>query len=561
MAGFVVQRLLAEPTAAALAYGLDKLASGEARTLLVYDFGGGTFDLSVLSILNGQVQEMGTSGNPWLGGDDVDKQLATMVYAKMCMSYGIDIGEVDGLIEALPQRERWSFLSDFRAKIENLKFEIGIYENAQFILGDTLKDSDGDFLDINVKLTRDEFEQVLRRTIQKTISQIEKLLKEIDYDETMIDSILLVGGSSQIPLVGKMLAERFGTHKILADIDPMRAVAQGAAALARSLENNEADMVMASVTRNMYMEVKDADGSSVDVQIMEKNMPLPYTTEHEFKTTTKNQRILRVLTKSEDHEGGMEIADIVYTTVRKGLSAGSGLLFKFTLDESGVLHVVAHPTGYASEKKEFSIGRSGPDSKAYGEITRVLADASTYDVTKEDLEDFISKIADGLEATKGASDTDAIWKKLSYEAGEHLSALRRKVDSGSETDLTQGCEAMLAVYPQLISSADKQIMLEQIVIARSGDSSERVNAQAVLDEVTDRYLHVYSLFRLRGAVEQVDDGSAERLLEAHDGCLRHFAANRVEAAIGELIKGLELMKRLGIKGGGTDVVGTSIGKR
>ncbi len=152
MAGLKVQKLLAEPTAAALAYGISDLKEGEAKTVLIYDFGGGTFDLSILNMVDGQYMEAGTGGDRWLGGDDIDRILHRVIYKKVEQEYNID--NLEALINKLPSRKKFQFEGQLREKTERAKIELSSANSSRVSIFGLLEDEEGDFIDIYVDITR-----------------------------------------------------------------------------------------------------------------------------------------------------------------------------------------------------------------------------------------------------------------------------------------------------------------------------------------------------------------------------------------------------------------------
>jgi molecular chaperone DnaK len=220
LAGLKVQKLLAEPTAAAIAYGVDNLKAGDAKTVLIYDFGGGTFDLSILNIVDGQYMEAGTGGDRWLGGDDLDRALQAHILKRISADYKIK--NIDALIEKLDQRKRYQFDAQFRDNVENIKIQLSSSMSAQLIM-DGFEDENGEWIDFDITIKREEFEKLAKPFVERSIELIENLLKEVGYDMSMIDNILLVGGTSCIPLIKEMLSQKYGSEKIKVSEKPMLA--------------------------------------------------------------------------------------------------------------------------------------------------------------------------------------------------------------------------------------------------------------------------------------------------------------------------------------------------
>lgn len=192
LAGLKVQKLLAEPTAAAIAYGVDNIKAGDAKTVLIYDFGGGTFDLSILNIVDGQYMEAGTGGDRWLGGDDIDRKLQSLVYEKVTKKY--DINNIETLVSKLPDKKRYLFEGEMRLQTESAKIQLSSATTADIYIDNILEDENEEIIDVEVTITRVEFENLVRPFVERSIELIESLLKEVGYDILMVDNILLVGG-------------------------------------------------------------------------------------------------------------------------------------------------------------------------------------------------------------------------------------------------------------------------------------------------------------------------------------------------------------------------------
>ena len=230
LAGLYVQRLLAEPTAAAISYGFDKMMPGESKQVLVYDFGGGTFDLSILMAVDGQFIESGSGGDRWLGGDDIDRILSDFVCKEVEKRDGFSLAE---LLEEKTEKEKSEFIGGIKAGIEEAKKSLSQVENATIFFSDFLENEDGDPVEDFV-ISRNTFDSLITPLIHRTIDLIDELVEKTGIPMETIDNILLVGGSSCIPLVRKMLSEKYGSEKVLSSEKPMLAIAEGAAILAQS---------------------------------------------------------------------------------------------------------------------------------------------------------------------------------------------------------------------------------------------------------------------------------------------------------------------------------------
>ncbi|MEW6381395.1 MAG: Hsp70 family protein [bacterium] len=235
-AGFKVQRLLPEPTSAAISFGVDQTRDKNINTILVYDFGGGTFDISVLTMVEGQFIEQAKGGDMWLGGNDIDNLLMGHVFGLIERNYpGVNVKE---LIQKLPSDTKNRFLGELREKVERAKIQLSEKETAFFDILGILKDEEGNILNVEVEITRQEFEALIQPLVERSVQLMEGILEGLHFTPQMIDKVLLVGGSSCIPLVQRKVAERFGADKVMIHKKPMLSVAEGAAILSHRLSES-----------------------------------------------------------------------------------------------------------------------------------------------------------------------------------------------------------------------------------------------------------------------------------------------------------------------------------
>lgn len=236
LAGLRVQRLLPEPTAAAIAFGVDEIGGDKAENIIIFDFGGGTFDLSLLSISGGQFIEQGKGGDMWLGGDDIDNLLTKHVLKVFADEHGIN--DIEELIAGQPLKQRNLFIGELQAEVENAKITLTEEDEAYVEISGILKGADGTIYDLDVEVTRKEFDKLIAPIVQKSVQLTVQLIESIDFTPDLIDRILLVGGSSKIPAIAEALKIEFGNDKIVVHERPMLAVAEGAAILSHRLADS-----------------------------------------------------------------------------------------------------------------------------------------------------------------------------------------------------------------------------------------------------------------------------------------------------------------------------------
>lgn len=224
MAGLKIIKILDEPTAAAIAYGIDIKAGPIPKNLLVYDLGGGTFDISLLMWAGGVFVPLVLEGDMWLGGDDFDRLLVDHVLKHIRQKYGLD-----------PSLDK-ALLVSLKGAAQKVKEQLSSAELADFVVDDVLSDAAGNVINIRLEITREEFEQMISPLVDRTIHLVNKAIKNsplTSCDE--IDYVLMVGNSTYIPMIRRAVGDLFGIDKIRQDIHPKHCVAIGAAILANRL--------------------------------------------------------------------------------------------------------------------------------------------------------------------------------------------------------------------------------------------------------------------------------------------------------------------------------------
>ena len=428
MAGLKVLQLLAEPTAAALSYGFDNLKPDEDKTLLIYDFGGGTFDLSILTAAGGQFVETGAGGDRWLGGDDIDVILSDYVKEQIETNNNINLQD---LLSQKTEKEVKEFTAGLKSDVENAKKTLSQSTSATIFISQYLEDEDDEPID-DIVVSRDTFESLIRPLIQRTIDLIEELFVKTSISADDISNILLVGGSSCIPLVKRMLVEKYGEEKVLSSEKPMLAIAHGAAILAASMDTskwkddddddfdeNEApsDGPIVYTAKHNYLIQVQKEGKKELEPIIADQTPLPYSINRQFSTTVNGQKIVEVRLFSDAEDGTYDKLASGFFTISENLRSGSKLYFTFDLDEDETLRVKVKivDTGKSSQ---VVLGRGNKDSSCLSEISSSIEDVmSDSEISDNNKLTFISKIQsviDTIEKSKLKSDDDK-WLDLEQQ--------------------------------------------------------------------------------------------------------------------------------------------------